>query len=209
MHKTAVQTLGSGDMRLAVQRPEGEDEHEWMAVHTVDCYNELSLLVGAIVEQLTEDRFPKMRVKGNEYRWADSQHPTPIAVSAPAYFDYVLTWVQANINDEAIFPVSVDVSFPANFKETVSSMFRRMFRLYAFLYDQLYDDFKAIMVDGPEGDQAPASAHLNTCFKHFLYFTLEFDLVSDEELSVMQDLIDAILAKDGMSVSTAAAAAGT
>jgi len=34
-----------------------------------------------------------------------------------------------------------------------------------------------------------ANAHLNTCFKHFVYFILEFQLVSKEELAPLKKLI--------------------
>lgn len=33
-------TLGSGNMQLAVELPAGEDLNEWLAVNTVDFYNE-------------------------------------------------------------------------------------------------------------------------------------------------------------------------
>ena len=34
-------------MIAAVRLPDGEDENEWLAVHVVDFYNEVSLLYGA------------------------------------------------------------------------------------------------------------------------------------------------------------------
>lgn len=34
LHQYAKATLGSGDMRAAVSLPEGEDENEWLAVHS-------------------------------------------------------------------------------------------------------------------------------------------------------------------------------
>ncbi len=44
---------------------------------------------------------------GFEYRWRDGvgiKHP--IKCSAPEYVDYVLTWVEGQMNNEAIFPTS-------------------------------------------------------------------------------------------------------
>ena len=34
LHRYAVTTLGSGDMRAAVALPAGEDENEWIAMHS-------------------------------------------------------------------------------------------------------------------------------------------------------------------------------
>jgi len=53
-------TLGSGHMRSAVMLPKGEDENEWMAVNTVDFFNEISLLYGTITEFCTGETCPEM-----------------------------------------------------------------------------------------------------------------------------------------------------
>ena len=49
----AKATLGSGNMRQAVVLPKGEDVNEWLAVNTVDFFNEISLLYGTITEFCT------------------------------------------------------------------------------------------------------------------------------------------------------------
>ena len=36
-------TLGSGNMLLAVELPAGEDFNEWLAVNTIEFYNESKL----------------------------------------------------------------------------------------------------------------------------------------------------------------------
>ena len=38
----AAATLGSGNLRLAVMLPEGEDINEWVAVNTVDFFNQVN-----------------------------------------------------------------------------------------------------------------------------------------------------------------------
>lgn len=38
----AKATLGSGNMRSAVMLPKGEESNEWLAVNTVDFFNEIS-----------------------------------------------------------------------------------------------------------------------------------------------------------------------
>lgn len=39
----AQDTLRIGDMNVAVELPEGEDLNEWLAVNTIEFYNEISL----------------------------------------------------------------------------------------------------------------------------------------------------------------------
>ena len=38
--------------------------------------------------------------------------------------------------------------------------------------------------------------HLNSCFKHFMYCVLEYDLVRSEELKPLQALMDGFLKED-------------
>ena len=40
MKQIARMTLGSGNMQLAVELPAGEDFNEWLAVNTIEFYNE-------------------------------------------------------------------------------------------------------------------------------------------------------------------------
>ena len=40
LKQIAKMTLGSGNMQLAVELPDGEDLNEWLAVNTIEFYNE-------------------------------------------------------------------------------------------------------------------------------------------------------------------------
>ena len=75
------------------------------------------------------------------------------------------------------------IEFPKDFKKRVSTIFRRFFRVYAHIYHCHADDIKSFNAD----------AHLNTCFKHFLYFVREFQLIDSKELIPLQELITPIL----------------
>jgi MOB kinase activator 1 len=84
--KYASATLGSGaDLRVAVQLPDGEDLNEWVAVHIVDFFNQISMLYGTITEFCTPQRCPIMSAGPKyEYHWADGQTvKKPIKCSAP------------------------------------------------------------------------------------------------------------------------------
>lgn len=40
-----------------------------------------------------------------EYRWADGvQIKKPIEVSAPKYVEYLMDWIEAQLDDELLFP---------------------------------------------------------------------------------------------------------
>lgn len=185
LHKVAKATLGSGDLSLAVSLPPGEDQNEWLAVNIVDFFNTTNLLYGSITEFCTPTECAVMSAGPKyEYLWADGvKVKKPIKVSAPEYVDYLMTWIESLVNDEKIFPSSVDVPFPKNFKDIVKNIFKRLFRVYAHIY---FSHFSKIQALGEE-------AHLNTAFKHFCLFVFEFDLIDKKELAPMRDTILSLL----------------
>ena len=188
----AKATLGSGNMRQAVVLPKGEDVNEWLAVNTVDFFNEISLLYGTITESDSRPRSqqpqspaarkhsltptlscvcrslarfclpttcPVMCAGPNyQYLWADTtgKYKQPVKVSAPEYVDLLMSWVEAQLNDETLFPLQLGTPFPKNFQAVVKNIFKRLFRVYAHIY---HSHFQKIVGLGAE-------AHLNTCFKH-------------------------------------------
>lgn len=181
LHQYAKATLGTGDMRAAVALPEGETEEDWISAHVIDFYNEISLLYGTVCDFCTPESCPVMSA-GNkfEYLWADSvTYTKPTRVSAPEYVDLLMAWIEGQITDEALFPTSTDRPFPKNFKAVAKNIFKRLFRVYAHLY---HSHFSTIV-------ELNAEAHINTCFKHFVLFVLQFDLVDRKELAALEDLI--------------------
>jgi len=184
----AKATLGSGNMRSAVVLPKGEDLNEWLAVNTVDFFNEISLLYGTITEFCTPSTCSVMSAGPQyEYLWADGvKVKKPIKVSAPEYVDLLMSWVETQLNDEHIFPLQLGTPFPKNFQAIVRVIFKRLFRVYAHIY---HSHFQKIVGLGAE-------AHLNTCFKHFIYFVHEFKLIDPKELQPLRDLIDSLMGKE-------------
>mmetsp|Transcript_61659 Transcript_61659/g.133930 ORF Transcript_61659/g.133930 Transcript_61659/m.133930 type:complete len:97 (+) Transcript_61659:447-737(+) len=93
-----------------------------------------------------------------------------------------MTWVQRQIDDEAIFPSQIGVPFPRDFRPRVSTIFKRLFRVYAHIYHTHLDRIVEL----------GAEPHLNTCFKHFTLFILEFGLVDKKELAVLGELMTSL-----------------
>ena len=173
-------TLGSGDMANAVKLPPNEDLNEWLAVNIVDFFNELNLLYGTICNSCTRESCPKMSAGTHDYLWQDNaRYQVPTSMPASEYVDKLMDWAESQINDESVFPLQHGQPFPRDFKKKVSAMFRRFFRVYAHIYCNHMEHVT----------QISATAHLNTCFKHFYYFVREFQLVDEKELKPLEDII--------------------
>ena len=106
-------TLGSGNMQLAVELPAGEDLNEWLAVNTIEFYNEINVLYGILTEFCTAEVCPTMSAGPKyEYLWADGTNvKTPLKVSASEYIEYLMTWVENQLNNETIFPSQIGVLY--------------------------------------------------------------------------------------------------
>ena len=65
-----------------------------------------------------------------EYLWADGvKVKEPQKLSAPDYIDALMTWVEEQLNDQAIFPLDVGQSFPKNYLAIVKNIYKRLFRV--------------------------------------------------------------------------------
>lgn len=94
-------------------------------------------------------------------------------------------WAQATLDDETIFPMRVGEPFPSNIRQIICSIFKRLFRVYAHIY----------VVHFKEMVEMGAEPHLNTCFRHFMLFVREFDLIDQQELSPLKELIEKMYAR--------------
>lgn len=181
LKQIAKMTLGSGNIEIAVELPEGEDLNEWLAVNTIEFYNDINLLYGMLVEFCTKESCPIMSAGPKyEYHWADGTNvKAPLKVSAAEYIEYLMTWVESQLNNETIFPSVIGVPFPKTFFSIIKVIFKRLFRVYAHIY---YTHFPHIVMLG-------CQYHLNTCFKHFIFFIDRFNLVESKELVPLAELI--------------------
>lgn len=73
-----------------------------------------------------------------------------------------LDFVYKLIVNEIIYELSFSgAPFPANFRDVVKTIFKRLFRVYAHIYHTHFQKIVSLKEE----------AHLNTCFKHFILFT--------------------------------------
>jgi len=187
LHKHAKATLGNGqNLKKAVELPDKEDLNEWLAVNTVDFFNQINLLYGGIQEFCTAESCPIMGAGPQyEYLWADEETKKPVQVTAQQYIDKLMNWIQQLLDDESIFPSKTDTPFPKTFANVIKQVFKRLFRVYAHIY---YSHFQRVCSLGQE-------PYLNTCFKHFYYFVIEFNLIEPREMVPLQELINNLIEK--------------
>jgi len=177
-------TLGSSDLWEQVKLPEGANEDEWIAIAVIDFFNDLNLLTMALKDCCTRETCPRMCAGQYSFAWYDGKRVmVPTKMSAPDYFEHLLTWTEEELSDEKFLPVNVGEPFPPNFRKRVRVIFKRLFRIYAHVFHSHYKDLE-------EGD---ADAHLNHSFKHFIYFVKEFNLIDAAELSPLKELVDHVM----------------
>jgi hypothetical protein len=87
-------------------------------------------------------------------------HCRPLPFLLTALARPVVAALLPQIDDPSVFPGQFGEPFPPNFMEVVRTIFKRLFRVYAHIY---HSHFKQVCSLGEE-------AHLNTCFKHFIFF---------------------------------------
>ncbi|KAL8507886.1 hypothetical protein ACS0TY_018439 [Phlomoides rotata] len=177
--------LSSGNLREAVRLPLGGDTYEWWAVNTVDLFNHANILYDTITEFCTPSTCPIMSAGPKyEYRWADGVTiKKPIIVSAQKYIEYLMDWIKQQLDDESIFPQIWGVQFPPNFQDVVKTILKRLFRVYAHIYHSHFQKIVSLKEE----------VHLNTCFKHFMLFTMEFGLIDKSELEPLKEIIESML----------------
>jgi len=187
IHATMKATLGGGELKLTVKLPPGEDLNEWIAVNTVHFYNAANMIYGTCMEFCTETGCPRMSAGRSEYLWKDGvKYKKPTRVSAPVYIDELLAWVNAQISDPTLFPTD-EGKFPPKFMMCIRNIYKRLFRLYAHIYWSHFEKIRSI----------GANAHLNTCFKHYVYFILEFNLVDKKGMAPLEKFIEKFMNADG------------
>ncbi|KAG2370635.1 hypothetical protein C9374_000998 [Naegleria lovaniensis] len=183
----STSSLGVAGLENTVKLPPGEKKNEWLAVHVVDFVNGINILYGSLEEYCTASTCPKMSAGENfEYLWMNADDPKydkPTVVSAKDYVSLLMEWVESMLNNEQIFPTDASQDFPKDFSKIVKNIFKRLFRVYAHIYAHHLEQIKIL------GEEA----HLNTAFKHFMYFTFEFDLISAAELEPMAEVIVSLM----------------
>ncbi|KAH7731062.1 Mob1/phocein family protein [Aphelenchoides avenae] len=138
------------------------------------------MLYGTISDKCTPETCPRMTA-GPQYEYFWSEGSQTMSLPAPTYVDYLLSWVQDELDDENTFPSQIGKPFPMSFPHIAQTIVKRLFRVYAHVYHEHFDligELKAV-------------EHLNTSFKHFILFVQEFKMMEQKQLAPLQELIQA------------------
>nr|ACO10738.1 Mps one binder kinase activator-like 3 [Caligus rogercresseyi] len=183
LHKQAVASLHSGvNLRSAVKVPPGENLEDWIAVHVVDFFNRLNIIYGTVSDHCNPKTCPKMSGGAKyEYLWADGgAYKKPTRLDANKYISVLMDWIEAQINDESSFPITRDVPFPKSFLASCKKIITRLYRVFVHVYVHHFDRLLSI----------GAEPHVNSCYKHFYYFSVEFALIPDKEFEPLKGLTE-------------------
>lgn len=181
------------DLLSITEVPNGLDANEWHALHTIGFFEHINLLYGTVSEFCNLSTCPEMLGPGPRlYMWLDDKGKKN-KISAPQYVDYVMTYVQKVVNDEATFPTKHGNEFPANFDQVLKKIQKLLFHVVAHIY---HSHFREIVLLG-------LHAHLNSIFAHIIEYNLFYHTIEEKETEVLQDLIHALkLAPDKSSANS-------
>lgn len=206
LRKTMTSTMAKGDLKQLVKLPPKADRDEWIALLTIHFLRTCESIYSSyrpLCDPTRNHQCATMSAGDTEYLWRDAvDYPRPSSVPAATYIGLALKEAQQTVDDPKIFPVDAADPFPPNFIAKVKEIFKRLFRLFAHLYYAHYKEIKAL-ASSPEAGvslgissgaalKQGADRHLNSCFKHFILFAIEFQLIDSDTLSPLQSFINAI-----------------
>ena len=113
-----------------------------------------------------------------------------------------MTWINGLLEDDKVFPSEIGVPFPPNFRDIAYRIMRRLFRIYAHIYCKHLQVIHVVPGIGyvckytiKDVRNMDMEAHLNTSFKHFIFFAQEFQILPPSELEPLQPCIDVLTRK--------------
>lgn len=170
--------------------PQGEDEKEWIAVHAVDFFNRISLIFGTLTDSCLPSTCPAMsHTNGSkrwDWRWQDNDRfRKPTRLPAPDYILNLMNWVESELNNEELFPLSSSEPWPRDFMTRIRRIFTRLHRVFVHVY---YSHFRRIQ-------EIAGEAQVNYCYKHFWFFVNAHGLIPQSELDPLKDLASKICRK--------------
>jgi len=178
LHLQAEATLQTASARVAVKLPAYVDRLEWIASQVLTIYDELQMMCSVLRGYCNDNTCSRMCDGQCEYRWSDHSS-APEGVSAAEYRTRLVKWAFGMLSDQSLLPVDGSpFPDPGKFEEFVQTFLRRTFRVYAHTYVYHFED----VTDGG------IEAHVNFCYKHFLFFVTEFNLLEDRDMYALCDL---------------------
>ena len=177
-------TLGLGTMSSAVKCPDGRNQNDWISMHAVEFYNQLTMYYSIIEKSCTKESCPHMTAgPGYKYLWKDdSIYKTPTDMPAKEYISLLFDWADEKLGDNKFFPSDPRAKYPPEFMEETSKIFTRFLRIFAHIYNHHSVQLK-------EEDAMPS---FNSLFIHFYKFVKYFNLIKEVEFGPLKTVISSL-----------------
>ncbi|KAL7722933.1 Mob1/phocein family protein [Entamoeba marina] len=187
MHKLVKEGVASGDLIHAVKLAEGQNLYEWLSVNCFDFVETLQLIYSSVSDFCNETSCPQMSAGPSiEYLWIIDKKPT--SLSAQRYCEELFFWVNEQFDNNKIFPDEFTDKPPRKFMEVTQKIFKRLFRVYAHMFYSHMEHLKSVSMD----DIALQG------FKHFYFFCREFKLLTKEDFSPLEKMIEDLCSEAGV-----------
>lgn len=169
------------DFEFLVRLPRGEVLHEWVAYNVSQYYKYTSLLFAVLSDVCTPESCPIMSVGPTiEYLWAEDDAEQAYSVPACFYMEQLLTWLKTTIENKDVFPVDPGKTFPRNFMDICSKIFRRLLRFFQHAYFSHFDYM----------EEQGCVSHINTCLRYVVTFGLHHGLLTVDDIGPLTDLVE-------------------
>lgn len=168
--------------RSAAKLPRGASRELWIDIHVVDFVNEVASM-WSLVEENCSCQCGKLQMSAGARRLYDweGQH-----ICAVDYAQSTLAAAKEAIEDGDLFPEDERDAHPPQFIPTVSQIVRRLVHIYAHVFHAHFSAVVALRCDHV----------VNSLFKRFVLFVIEFDLVDRYEFEPLDELIRNLIQPD-------------
>mmetsp|Transcript_15602 Transcript_15602/g.19338 ORF Transcript_15602/g.19338 Transcript_15602/m.19338 type:complete len:285 (+) Transcript_15602:423-1277(+) len=169
----------SQHLRNEVMLPEYEDLCEWYAANVEDFYLELYLLYELCREDASRFSNPGEGIPETFLNATNSKKliADPKSCTSSVYVDSIFQWIEKTLES---LPEPGEQAFGEDFPILAKKMTNFLFRVFAIVYNNHYEILSIL----------DAALQLNTTFKRFVFFAMEFDLLDQEEISVLQGTVN-------------------
>ena len=72
------------------------------------------------------------------------KYKKPVHLPAPEYIALLMDWIESQINDESLFPVTTDIPFPKVFQPQCKKILTRLYRVFVHVYVHHFDRIMSI-----------------------------------------------------------------
>jgi MOB kinase activator 1 len=155
---------------------------DWIIVNCVDFLNRIETICRASSLFCTVVTCPMFNAGPKyQYFWEDAD-TAPVQMSAPDYFSTLKRWIKRALSNRKLFPREPGIPFSPEARETIETAYRRLFRVFAHLYTC---HFAVLQKQGFEKT-------VNTLLTHFIVFSLNYSLIPEEELEMLEPVFRSI-----------------